>query len=112
MSRERGKIFEDQACKYLKKKAFKILDRNVNYPFGEIDIVARKKEILIFVEVKGGNPSFLPRTRVTLSKMKKIEKAANRYISDSDFDFEECRLDVIEVLNDGTINHLEGIGRW
>lgn len=112
MSREKGKIFEDLACKYLKKRSYRILDRNVTYPFGEIDIIAKKKEVLIFVEVKGGNEAFLPRTRVTISKIGKIEKAANRYLMENDFDFDECRLDVIEVLNDGTINHIEGIGRW
>ena len=112
MSREKGIQFENKACDYLKKKSFKIVDRNITYPFGEIDIVARKRGLLVFVEVKGGNPDYLPRTRVTYSKIKKLEKAINRYMMDHDFDFDECRLDVIEVLDDGRVNHIEGISGW
>ncbi|AKI97871.1 YraN family protein [Kosmotoga pacifica] len=112
MSIKKGKHCEDVACAYLRKRGYKILARNVRYPFGELDIVAMKGKRLVFVEVKGGNPSFHPRTRVKEAKLRKIELAANRFVSDREQNFDECQLDVIEVLDNGEINHLEAIGRW
>lgn len=112
MSVEKGKRFEELACAYLLKKGYKLVERNVRYPFGELDIVAMKGKRLVFVEVKGGNKAFQPRIRVNSSKLRRIELAANKFIADRNPKFEECQLDVIEVLNDGTINHLEAIGRW
>ncbi len=52
---EVGKIGEDTACKYLKKHGFEIVERNYWQKWGEIDVVARKGEMLHFVEVKAVN---------------------------------------------------------
>lgn len=111
-SLKKGREFEERATKFLKKQGYKILARNVRYPFGELDIVAMKGKTLVFVEVKGGNPDFPPRTRVNRAKLKRLELAAYKYIKDFSPKFEESRLDVIEVLSNGEINHLKGVGRW
>ena len=47
-----GNEGEQAACEYLQKKGWKILDRNVRRGRGEIDIIARKRKIIAFVEVK------------------------------------------------------------
>ena len=47
-----GKSGEDRACRFLKRKGYKIVDRNYFSRFGEIDIIAQNKEYLVFVEVK------------------------------------------------------------
>src|SRR3989339_119712 len=47
-----GKLGEDLACKYLQEKGYEILDRNIKTSFKEIDIVARIKEKIVFIEVK------------------------------------------------------------
>lgn len=47
-----GILGEDKACKFLKKQGFEILKRNFHSKFGEIDIIAKKDEILHFIEVK------------------------------------------------------------
>jgi len=47
-----GDTGEEVACKYLEQKGFRVLERNYLRPWGEIDIVAKKGEILRFVEVK------------------------------------------------------------
>ncbi len=47
-----GKLGEDIACKYLKNKGFSIVERNYLKKCGEIDIVAKNKDIIHFVEVK------------------------------------------------------------
>lgn len=47
-----GILGEDKACNFLKKQGFEILKRNFHSKFGEIDIIAKKDEILHFIEVK------------------------------------------------------------
>ena len=47
-----GIVGEDRACAYLKKQGFVILQRNFHSKFGELDIIAKKDEILHFIEVK------------------------------------------------------------
>lgn len=47
-----GRLGEDIACKYLKRKGFLIIDRNYLKRCGEIDIIAKNKDIIHFIEVK------------------------------------------------------------
>ncbi|WGS64786.1 YraN family protein [Marinitoga aeolica] len=94
----KGKIYEDIAVKFLKKKGFKILKRNFSTKIGEIDIIALDNKCLVFVEVKGGkdyieNPAY----RVNNKKLQKITKTANIYIKYNNIDFDETRIDVIGI---------------
>ncbi len=57
---EVGQLGEDFAVKHLVKHSFRILDRNYRKPWGEIDIIAKKDNILHFIEVK--TVSYLPAT--------------------------------------------------
>jgi putative endonuclease len=52
MSSKKGKVGENLACDYLIKNGYKILERNFRSKFGEIDIVAKDKKTLCFIEVK------------------------------------------------------------
>ncbi|AFK06378.1 putative endonuclease related to Holliday junction resolvase [Mesotoga prima MesG1.Ag.4.2] len=112
MSKESGKRYEDLACEYLKENGYRIIARNVAYRFGEIDIVALEGKILVFVEVKGGSSLVLPRYRVDERKIRRLELAAQRYILTEEPKFEEARLDVIEILESGAVNHFRSVGRW
>lgn len=47
-----GKAGEDAACRYLRRRFYRILERNYRALHGEIDIIARRGEYLVFVEVK------------------------------------------------------------
>lgn len=47
-----ARLGEDIAAKYLKKKEYKIIERNFRKGYGEIDIIAVKDDILVFIEVK------------------------------------------------------------
>ncbi|WP_129407912.1 YraN family protein [Marinitoga lauensis] len=94
----KGKIYEDIAVRFLKKKGFKILKRNFATKIGEIDIIALDKKCLVFIEVKGGkdyieNPAY----RVNNKKLQKIIKTANIFIKYNNIDFDETRIDVIGV---------------
>ena len=52
MSRVKGNLAEDKACKFLDENGFMLVERNFYSRFGEIDIIASKDEVLHFVEVK------------------------------------------------------------
>ncbi|MBR2525950.1 YraN family protein, partial [bacterium] len=52
-NKEKGKLGEDLACKFLEQNGYKIIDRNKTFSkFCEIDIIALFKNTLVFVEVK------------------------------------------------------------
>ena len=68
-----GSHAEDAAAKHLKKKGYRILERNIRNSLGEIDIVAEKNKALVFVEVKAGtpDPDFDPSLHFDTKKQKK-----------------------------------------
>ncbi|HEY8541337.1 MAG TPA: YraN family protein [Pseudothermotoga sp.] len=99
---------EEKAVSYLRRKGFKILERNYRTRFGEIDIIARYRKYLVFVEVKSGSSDYLPRTKVDLRKMQHIQLAANDYIMNNPQEYYGYRIDVIEITEKG-IEHFEGV---
>lgn len=110
-SREIGFSAEKRAAMYLKKKGYKILDRNYATSLGEIDIIARDRNDIVFCEVKyrkGANPPSLE--LITTEKQKKIVKAAYSYIraNASKWTWKTTfRFDAIG-LSDETLVHIEG----
>ncbi len=97
-----GDYGEKMACKYLKKHGYKILKRNYAPNDTEIDIIASKKDILSFIEVKTRtigteNPKEpRPASSVDQKKQRSIIKAAKYYIAYNPTD-KKKRLDIIEV---------------
>lgn len=78
--------------------------------FGEIDIIASKDDILVFVEVKARKNIIYgyPRESVTTSKQRKIIKTARYYIMKKKYENVQCRFDIIEIIyEDKIINHIE-----
>lgn len=105
---ELGKIGEQLATEYLLAKGYEVLARNFFYDKAEIDIIARKKEVLIVVEVKTRNNDFFgnPQEFVTKNKIKLLVKAANEYIISNDLDI-EVRFDVISILKNDKTEKIE-----
>lgn len=98
---EKGRIGENAACKYLKKSGYKILCRNFETGFAEIDIIAEKDSTVVFAEVKTRKesvsmPAYLS---VGYKKRQKIMKAAGCYIAGQKVK-PRCRFDIIEVYCD------------
>ncbi|MFN6992456.1 MAG: YraN family protein [Fervidobacterium sp.] len=118
-NKKEWQIAEDIAATYLEKeKHYKILERNLKTPFGEIDIIASHKSKLIFIEVKSGKSNKIaPAERVDYRKYKKILQSAEYYINHINHggpnkdlkDFKEFQIDVIEIRS-GKIIHYEDIG--
>lgn len=77
-----GHWAEEFACNHLKKSGFKILNRRFHTRFGEIDIIASKKDCLYFIEVKFRSPHNLvsPLASITPKKLKRFKKAVQFYM--------------------------------
>lgn len=96
-TRETGKLAEDLAVQALTEKNYQILERNFQNRYGEIDIIAKDKDILVFVEVKAkkGTKFGLPEEMVSRFKLKKIQNMATIYMKGKSL---PCRIDVIAVV--------------
>lgn len=105
---ELGKWGEQFAADYILRKGYEILERNWFFAKAEIDIIAKKGNELIIVEVKTRNSDFFgdPQDFVTPAKIKLLVKAANEYIISNDLDL-EVRFDIIAVLKNKTQEKLE-----
>lgn len=110
-NRTKGVIGEEIAVKHLKLKGYEILDRNYRTNIGEIDIVAIKHDLLIFVEVKARtNINYgYPYEAVNWKKQEKIIKTSYIYIKHKQLDKYQIRYDIIEVFlqKKPKINHIE-----
>lgn len=98
--REKGAIAEDAAVEFLKAKGFTILKRNFHFGRdGEIDIIARDKDVLVFIEVKARATDLYgsPESSITPSKMKTIRRTAEGYLYVNKITNVECRFDVIAI---------------
>jgi len=73
-----GREGEEVALEFLRKKGYRILEKNYRTAFGEIDIIARDREVLVFIEVKTrADTTFgYPFEAVTPNKREKIRKVA------------------------------------
>ncbi len=94
-----GKRGEDIALKYLKKHKYKILDRNYRCRFGEIDIIARDRDTLVFIEVKlrRCRDYGTPESAVDERKRRKIERVALDYMMKNDLRDRDIRFDVVAI---------------
>ena len=104
-----GKKGETIAVRYLKKKGYKIIEQNYRSKAGEIDIIAREKRTLIFVEVKTrSSRSFgSPKWAVTPKKQKAISMAALYYLKITNQTNADARFDVVSILARGADTQIE-----
>lgn len=95
-----GRSGEDIACRYLQGKGFEILERGFRLFRGEIDIVARDGETLVFVEVKAraDESHGRPEESVTPAKQRQIRRVAQGYLVAHPQPGVDCRFDVIAIL--------------
>ncbi|MGI6168876.1 MAG: YraN family protein [Christensenellales bacterium] len=85
MNRQRGKIGEDAAAHYLEQNGYELVERNYRSVAGEIDIIARKGEKVVFVEVKARSSSRFgsPGEAVDARKQQRIRQAALCFLSEA-----------------------------
>ncbi|MDD5120203.1 MAG: YraN family protein [Candidatus Omnitrophica bacterium] len=97
---EFGKASEKEAAEFLRSQGYKILQINYRTRFGEIDIIARDKESICFVEVKGRHSLCLgePSEAVSFKKQSNIAKAAVCYLKLNNLLKHPARFDVLSIL--------------
>lgn len=83
MSRAKGNLAEDKACRFLYDNGFSIIERNFYSRFGEIDIIAIKDEVLHFVEVKSGLDYESAINNITKQKLSRLIKTGDIYLQKS-----------------------------
>ena len=115
-----GNLGERRAARFLVFHGYRILERNFVAENAEIDIIAKKRNVLAFIEVKTrsltslGKKEARPASAVTPDKQKKIIKAASRFATRK-YAGSRKRFDIIEVYVDSSkkrikvteIRHLE-----
>ena len=105
--RRLGNFGEDAAARFLKRNRYKILERNYVGKRGEIDIIASKKTMMVFVEVKTRNAEnentreSRPAASVNSQKQRRLIHVANEYARRG-HKADECmmRMDIIEVYTE------------
>lgn len=106
-TKAKGNIAEDRACEYLRSNGYRIIDRNVYNRFGEIDIVASKKNVIHFVEVKSGVTYESAVHNITRSKLQKLNRTIQTYLQQKKLNSDYC-IDALIVSDEG-IEWIENI---
>jgi putative endonuclease len=96
-----GVLAESYASKYLEGKNYRIVGRNYRKPWGEIDIIAEKENVLVFVEVKANRKEivgFEPELRVGSDKRHRMDRIARTFLSDYRFPSDQpWQMDILAV---------------
>ena len=108
---EFGKEGEQIAVDYLKKNGYVVKYKNYRYLKAEIDIIAKKDDVLAIVEVRSRSSNFIENIAetVTPKKIKLLVMAADHYVTDNNLDV-EVRFDIITILKNKSqfeLEHLE-----
>jgi putative endonuclease len=110
-----GRWGESQAAQYLSQKGFTILERNARTPYGELDLITRENDTLVFIEVKTRASTSLgpPEVSVSTTKQKHLLAAAQAYVQAHSELIQDWRIDVIAILRlkdrPPQIEHFENI---
>ena len=110
-----GRWGEERAARYLRRHGWRIVESNYSCRFGEIDLIASRRGILAFLEVKMRRDASRGEARefVTPAKRQRILAAASLYLAEHETELQP-RFDVIEIYAPQgvetrfpTINHIE-----
>jgi len=97
---ELGKYGEKLAVNYLKKMHYKILTTNFKSKNGEIDIIAKDGEFIVFIEVKYRSSKLygMPSEAVEKHKQQKIKMVAMKYLAGNPLESDFIRFDVVQIV--------------
>ena len=101
--RKEGAYYENLVAEYLQTQGYEILEKNYRCRIGEIDLIAKEGETLVFVEVKYRRNDKMgdPKEAVDQKKQKKISMTASYYLMRECGRMDiPCRFDVAAVLGD------------
>jgi len=106
-----GSLGEFVAARLLSRKGYRIIGKNVKTFVGELDIVARKKNIIVFAEVKTRRSLVFgePYLSVTAKKKQKLIQCAHSYLGLNNITNTPWRIDIISVELDGLKGYVKKI---
>jgi putative endonuclease len=109
-SHQIGKWGEERAAVFLRLKGYRILERNYRVPQGEIDLIALKNGVVVFVEVKSrkGRAQGTPLEAVSPHKVRRLSAAAALYLAQRPGPSTSCRFDVVTL---GPEKNWMGLGK-
>lgn len=101
MSRERGQQFETLAAQYMQQQGLQLLARNVSCRFGELDLICKDRDCLVFVEVKYRQSGAFgsAAAMVTAGKQQKLRQSASWYLQQQHWRG-AARFDVLAIEGD------------
>ena len=104
-----GKKGEEIAARALKKRGYRILEKNYKTPMGEIDIIAMHKGVIVFVEVKTRRSGRFgdPKWAVDRRKQAKISMSALIYLKEMKKMGQKARFDVVAIQSQDGANRIE-----
>ena len=112
--RETGAAAESAAAAFLERAGLRVMERNVRFAHGEIDLVCRDGDVLVFVEVKSRRAGWGdgPAAAVSALKQWRLTRLAQHYLKWRHLGEPRCRFDVVAVTveDDGasTVRHVRG----
>lgn len=105
-----GNRGERIAASFLRKQGCQIIEKNYHSRLGEIDIVAKEGESIVFVEVKTRRSADfgLPEEALSYDKRRRLSKLALNYLAHRRIEGSNCRFDVVSILMDNNkVKHIE-----
>lgn len=115
---QKGRTGEERAARYLRRKGYRLLDRNVRLGRGEIDLIVHKADLLVFVEVKSHRTRESAILAVHADKCARMRSAALAYLGRfPQYSSLQCRFDLIiltprrGLISKVEIEHIEDILR-
>lgn len=103
LSQRFGRTAEKRAARFLRRSGYRIVETNYRNRIGEIDIIARERDTLVFVEVKARRSARYgsPKHAVTQPKQRKITMTALAYLKETGQSQAKARFDVVAVHGEG-----------
>ncbi len=103
-----GKQGEEDCAEFLRTRGYTVKERNWRSPFGEIDIIASRKGVVVFFEVKKRSSDIYGSAAeaVNAAKQRHMVRAALSYIKANGLSGRDFRFDVLAIMPDG-IEHIE-----
>jgi len=98
--KELGKKGEELALRFLKKKGYRIIEKNYVCKMGEMDIIGKEKDTLVFIEVKTRTSTEFgpPQLAVHSSKQRQLSKVALNYLNEKRLNDVKARFDVVAIV--------------
>ncbi len=98
--KELGKKGEEVAIRFLKKRGYRLIEKNYVCKMGEMDIIAKEKDTLVFIEVKTRTSTLFgpPQLAVHSSKQRQLSKVALNYLKEKKLEDVKARFDVVAIL--------------